>query len=324
MTTATEYVNYKGKHSDAPAKTYKVVGMKTDVGKFGKHKGKPINLVTLQGLWEGASTFTVPYAWTTPAEKPAEDTPAGKKGSGIKVPEVPALLNTAKQHLKWPKIRLQAGDGSPVVLSLAGPNAKQPGTVNVTDGGKFGESVWYGRLGTDGEFYPGKDSTPSVAALLAHLATDPIGVAESYGKLTGNCCFCGQALTDPKSTAVGYGPICAGHYNLPWGDEKIIPVKGPITTEDVAGVPGVTPTVLADQLTDWEMNVKTGLITASEEISTLGWAGFPGGFLLSNPQTDKTVPFVWWGDGHDGEGEHLYTIYRQAGDGPLAVKIFND
>jgi len=41
--------------------------------------------------------------------------------------------------------------------------------------------------------------------------------AREHGKTTGNCCFCGIELTDPRSLAAGYGPICAGNYNLPWG-----------------------------------------------------------------------------------------------------------
>jgi hypothetical protein len=27
-----------------------------------------------------------------------------------------------------------------------------------------------------------------------------------------------RALSDDRSTAVGYGPICADHYGLPWGE----------------------------------------------------------------------------------------------------------
>ena len=32
------------------------------------------------------------------------------------------------------------------------------------------------------------------------------------------CCFCNRALEDERSTAVGYGPICAGHFGLAWGN----------------------------------------------------------------------------------------------------------
>src|SRR6185436_1560785 len=42
--------------------------------------------------------------------------------------------------------------------------------------------------------------------------------AVAHGHTTGNCSFCARDLTDPRSTSVGYGPICAQHFGLPWGD----------------------------------------------------------------------------------------------------------
>jgi hypothetical protein len=132
-----------------------------------------------------------------------------------------ALFETAKAHLKFPKIRLQLNDGRKVVLTLAGQNAKAPGTVNVTDGGKFPANVWYGRVTPAGEWQvSGKIDAATqrdVAGLLAVLANDPAGTAAAYGTMTGSCCFCALTLTDARSIEVGYGPICASHYQLPWG-----------------------------------------------------------------------------------------------------------
>lgn len=54
--------------------------------------------------------------------------------------------------------------------------------------------------------------------LLKELATNPQETAAKYGKETGVCCFCAITLTDPRSVTVGYGPICAGNYGLPWGE----------------------------------------------------------------------------------------------------------
>jgi hypothetical protein len=53
-----------------------------------------------------------------------------------------------------------------------------------------------------------------LTSLLVEFGLNPAGVAKAYGKLMGNCCFCGLKLTDPKSVAAGYGPICAEHYGL--------------------------------------------------------------------------------------------------------------
>lgn len=126
------------------------------------------------------------------------------------------LLVTAAAHMKYPKIRLSVGD-QPVVLSLAGQRSKRPGTINVTDGGRYGENKWFGRIEKDGSLSPGRELTEPVTDLLKAFANDPEGIASAYGKLTGNCCFCARELTDKRSTDVGYGPICADHYGLAWG-----------------------------------------------------------------------------------------------------------
>jgi hypothetical protein len=43
--------------------------------------------------------------------------------------------------------------------------------------------------------------------------------AARFGKLWGSCVFCSRLLTDERSVTVGYGPICAEHNGLPWGDK---------------------------------------------------------------------------------------------------------
>lgn len=42
--------------------------------------------------------------------------------------------------------------------------------------------------------------------------------AARFGKLWGSCVFCSRLLTDERSVSVGYGPICADHNGLPWGE----------------------------------------------------------------------------------------------------------
>ncbi len=129
------------------------------------------------------------------------------------------LFNKAKQHLKYPKIYLQTMFGNPVALSVAGPNAKHPGSINVTDGGPYGDNEWYGRVLTTGEYEVPKNKADleQIANLLQVFAADPAKTASAHGHLTGNCCFCMKKLTDEKSTSVGYGKKCASNYGLPWG-----------------------------------------------------------------------------------------------------------
>jgi hypothetical protein len=126
------------------------------------------------------------------------------------------LFEVAKKANKFPKLRLKVGE-HPVVLSVAGERSKQPGVINVTDGGPFGNNKWYGRVMPDGEWVACRNDYPElmqVALLLKRLGEEPEAVAAEYGKMNGYCCFCGKALSDDKSVAVGYGEQCAKNWGL--------------------------------------------------------------------------------------------------------------
>jgi len=45
-------------------------------------------------------------------------------------------------------------------------------------------------------------------------------VAADYGRWTNKCCFCSQGLKDGRSVALGYGPVCAKRWDLPWDVES--------------------------------------------------------------------------------------------------------
>ena len=53
---------------------------------------------------------------------------------------------SAADNLKWPKLRLKTSAGERVVLSRCGENSKTPGHINITDGGRYGENRYYGRI----------------------------------------------------------------------------------------------------------------------------------------------------------------------------------
>jgi len=130
------------------------------------------------------------------------------------------MITNAKSKLKWPKLLIDSEAGT-LRISLAGANAKFPGSVNVTDNvkdteGRFG---WVGRILTDGQFQPGMKIDNRKLGLayesLMAFAADPAGVAKAYGVKTGHCCFCSRELTDKVSVGLGYGPVCAAHWGLP-------------------------------------------------------------------------------------------------------------
>jgi hypothetical protein len=130
---------------------------------------------------------------------------------------VVALFETAKAHLKNPKIVLSCL-GKPVILYVSGPNSKDPGSIAIIGEGKYPERPWYGRVSPSGQWEPSlstkEEMKVALTDLLSKFAANPARVAKEYGKLTGNCCFCNAALSDKRSIAAGFGPVCAAHYGL--------------------------------------------------------------------------------------------------------------
>lgn len=129
-----------------------------------------------------------------------------------------ALFQKAKGKLKFPKLFLTTASGRAVKLYIAGPSSNAPGAINVIEAKT---NTYLGRVHKDGQYKMPRLSTDpqeDVEQLLAGFAANPAAMAAAYGKHTGNCCFCGKELTDPKSVKVGYGPICADHWGLPWGN----------------------------------------------------------------------------------------------------------
>jgi len=140
------------------------------------------------------------------------------------------LFDRAAQHLRNPAIVLNVPHTETTLrITRAGQSAAVPGSLNVLDNTQVsprtGRRRWYGRVTRAGVFEMAPNATPLMAVRLHDLAADPVRVAAEHGRLTGNCCFCNRSLEDERSTAVGYGPVCAGHYGLPWGDRA--PVAQP-------------------------------------------------------------------------------------------------
>ena len=130
-----------------------------------------------------------------------------------------ALLQRARDSgLQWPKLRL-ALDGVELKFTLAGPTARVPGSVNVASPERYPAGTWYGRVMPNGSWIPAHPAYEGITSILDALAADPAGTAAAHGRRCGRCCFCDAELTDERSIAVGYGPTCAGHWGLPWGQE---------------------------------------------------------------------------------------------------------
>jgi len=101
-------------------------------------------------------------------------------------------------------------------FSLCGPASRYAGDVHVAEGTPEGK--YFGRIGQDGKLLPGRDYADLDLATLESFSQDPIGYSAAHGRESGSCCFCSKGLTTKESVSAGYGPICAGRYNLPWGE----------------------------------------------------------------------------------------------------------
>lgn len=148
--------------------------------------------------------------------------PAGPKATSLGSFEgVYELMHRAKENLKRPAIRLKLASGLIIKLYVAGPASKYHGEINVVEADRaYPNGAWYGRIDAKGNFIEGRAKAEGLVDMLKALAEEPETVAATYGQLTGSCCFCAKALTDERSVKVGYGPVCAGNYGLPWGGKE--------------------------------------------------------------------------------------------------------
>lgn len=126
-----------------------------------------------------------------------------------------ALFNKAKAHLKSPAIVIGLA-GEELRLSVAGPTARVPGSINVNTNSEWDDRKWFGRILESGEFEasPREPTPDGLIDGLKRFAAEPAKVAAEHGRLTGRCCFCNRGLTDERSTAVGYGKTCASNFGL--------------------------------------------------------------------------------------------------------------
>ena len=135
--------------------------------------------------------------------------------NSVELGKIAQLFQSAAARLKSPKITI-AVNGVTVKLSLAGQNSRYPGSIHITDGRPYGANTYYGRI-TNGIFWPTNSCNQAILDILGQLNGDPIATMQAYGVRSGNCGFCNKQLTDERSIVVGYGPICAKHWGLPWG-----------------------------------------------------------------------------------------------------------
>jgi len=125
------------------------------------------------------------------------------------------LFHTAKQTLDRPKIRIEIPSGQLVLACLDDDSLLV--RRYKPEYAKLGYITPQGVLQLE---YAGRAVQQEVVDALNTFSSSPIDAATKYGKMTGNCCFCGRGLSDARSVKVGFGPKCATSFGLQWGDTK--------------------------------------------------------------------------------------------------------
>ena len=189
-----------------------------DVRWTGTLKSRFARSLVLQNEARNGDLSPTQWAWVHVLVVEAEQ-PSGPTDP-VQLRRIRDLMDTAAETLKWPKVNLRTASCGRVRLARAGDRSRRPGVIHVTDGRPFGENTYYGSIELDGTWSPTDAVTPEVRSLLLELDRDPKATATAYGRRTGSCCFCSRELTDGRSVAVGYGPVCASRFDLPWGDDR--------------------------------------------------------------------------------------------------------
>lgn len=142
----------------------------------------------------------------------------------IDLTKIVELFRKASTNLKKPYVLVDDLAEGHLRLKLAGPTSKYAGQVYVYSDGAYEDRLWLGRVDPETSSYvPSRDAQAwklegDTERALVAFAADPVGAATRFGRKVGACCFCSRQLNDPRSVTVGYGPICADHFGLPWGE----------------------------------------------------------------------------------------------------------
>ena len=124
----------------------------------------------------------------------------------------------ATAHLKYPKIRIPTAVGVRVVVYLCGERSRNVGGLQIAlDVDADLRTTYLGAI-TPAGVVQLKPAARDYQDLVNNLLLNPVDYLATVGKKTSCCCFCGKLLSTAESLTAGYGPICADHFGLPWGE----------------------------------------------------------------------------------------------------------
>lgn len=110
------------------------------------------------------------------------------------------------------------------------------------------------------------DYAPGIARRLSAATVATADQAAAFGAAYERCVFCTRDLDTPESISVGYGPVCAAKFGLPWG--KGVGTTDPTpeaTTSATSGVCGRHGTDLDERGRCWECDVEVEVAKRDRE-----------------------------------------------------------
>lgn len=125
------------------------------------------------------------------------------RASGIKYPAVAFPHPFLSQSIR---VRLYLATKGYIAITVDGEY------IGRADKMILPEDALIGTKSFDLRIYQYKELTE----LLDEIIANPTEELAIQGRKSGSCCFCHRQLDNKISVAMGYGPICAEKYGLPW------------------------------------------------------------------------------------------------------------
>jgi hypothetical protein len=122
------------------------------------------------------------------------------------------------------RVTFESGPFLVSIHSTARDKTRWPGGFLVTGCTGFGApNTPLARIDANGYLYFADAGRlcPELHALLEAFNEEPATFVSRMGLNSARCVFCRLPLSDPISMTLGYGAICAGHYNLPYGKDAM-------------------------------------------------------------------------------------------------------
>lgn len=133
---------------------------------------------------------------------------------------VHALISAAAGKIQQPSITVKVVVSSGREVTLCFQGQRYGSDVHVRSSHKK-EAVNHGIINDEGLFTFNATLSAEHREAAKIVAADPLKAVIEYGHASGCCSFCRKDLTDMRSVSVGYGPICAKKFGLPWSNVNV-------------------------------------------------------------------------------------------------------